>query len=89
MSVFDVGKTLRHDKSSGETGKIVELPGSPPAEIDKIVQQWRAIHLSGIIRWVTGVRSGSSGTQLASTCAVSVRLMPHSNAEVERVFSRE
>lgn len=62
-SVFDVGKTLRDDKSSGEIGKIVKLPGSSPAEIDKIVQQWRASRRSGIIpkiRRVTGMRFGSS-----------------------------
>lgn len=33
---------LKHNKSPGEIEKIAKLLGCSPAEIDKIVQQWRA-----------------------------------------------
>ena len=46
MSVFNVEETLKHNKSLGEIEKIAKLLGYSPAAIDKIVQQWRAIHLS-------------------------------------------
>ena len=46
MSVFNVEETLKHNKSLREIEKIVKLLGYSPAVIDKIVQQWRAIHLS-------------------------------------------
>ncbi|GLD74279.1 uncharacterized protein AKAME5_002560800 [Lates japonicus] len=44
MSVFNVEET--HNKSLGEIEKIAKLLGYSPAEIDKIVQQWCAIHPS-------------------------------------------
>ena len=41
ISVFNVEETLKHNKSPGEIEKIAKLLGYSPAEIDKIVQQWR------------------------------------------------
>ena len=46
MSVFNVEKTRKCSKSSGEMVKIAKLLGYAPEVINKIVQQWRAIHLS-------------------------------------------
>ena len=46
MSVFNVEETLKHNKSLEEIEKIAKLLGYSPAEIHKIVQQWRDIHLS-------------------------------------------
>lgn len=46
MSVFNVEETLKHNKSPREIEKIAKLFGYSPADIDKIAQQWHAIHLS-------------------------------------------
>ena len=46
MSVFNVEETLKHNKNLSEIEKIAKHFGYSTVEIDKIVQQWRAIHLS-------------------------------------------
>ncbi|KAL0195174.1 hypothetical protein M9458_008746, partial [Cirrhinus mrigala] len=99
MSVFNVEETLKHNKSPGEIGKIAKLLGYSPADIDKIVQQWRAIHLS---KWNETKNTMSFWSEIMkfrdaadinpfqelAMAAVSVLSLPHSNAEVERVFSQ-
>ena len=99
MSVFNVEETLKHNKSPAEITKIAKLLGYSPADIDKIVQQWRAIHLS---RWnetkntvgfwseIWKFRDAAdiNPFQELAMAAVSVLSLPHSNAEVERVFSQ-
>ncbi|CAL9702146.1 unnamed protein product [Knipowitschia caucasica] len=99
MSVFNVVETLKHNKSPAEIAKIAKLLGFSPADIDKIVQQWRAIHLS---RWnetnntvgfwseIWKFRDAAdiNPFQELAMAAVSVLSLPHSNAEVERVFSQ-
>lgn len=49
MSVFNVEETLKHNKSPREIEKIAKLFGYSPADIDKIAQQWCAIHLSKLV----------------------------------------
>lgn len=99
MSVFNVEETLKHNKSPGEIEKIAKLLGYSPAEIDKIVQQWRAIHLSkwnetkntlGFWSEIWKFRDAAdiNPFQELAMAAVSVLSLPHSNAEVERVFSQ-
>lgn len=46
MSVFNMEETLKHNKSLGEIEKIANLLGFSHEAIDKIVHQWRTIHLS-------------------------------------------
>lgn len=99
MSVFNVEKTLKHNKSLGETEKIAKLLGYSPTEIDKIVQQWRVIHLS---KWDETINTVGFWSEIRkfrdaadinpfqelAMAAVSVLSLPHSNAEVERLFSQ-
>ena len=99
MSVFNVEETLKHNKSPGEIEKIANLLGYSPAEIDKIVQQWRAIHLSkwnetkntlGFWSEIWKFRDAAdiNPFQELAMAAVSVLSLPLSNAEVGRVFSQ-
>ena len=45
MSWFIVGETLKHNKSLEGMTKLTSLLGYCPATIDKIINQWRLIHL--------------------------------------------
>ncbi|KAL0152560.1 hypothetical protein M9458_008748, partial [Cirrhinus mrigala] len=99
MSVFNVEETLKHNKSPGEIGKIAKLLGYSPADIDKIVQQWRAIHLS---KWNETKNTMSFWSEIMkfrdaadinpfqelAMAAVSVLSLPHSNAEMSVVKSK-
>ncbi len=97
--MFNVEKTLKHNKNLDEIQKIAKLLGYSPSQMDKIVQQWRVIHLR---RWnedrntvgfwseVYKFRDAAdiNPFQVLAMAAVSVLSLPHSNAEVERLFSQ-
>ncbi|KAI4813109.1 hypothetical protein KUCAC02_024457 [Chaenocephalus aceratus] len=99
MSVFNVEKTLNHSKSLGEIEKIAKLLGYSPADIDKIVQQWRSIHLRKwnetkntvgfwVEVWKFRDTADNNPFHELTMAAVSVLSLPHANAEVERLFSQ-
>ncbi|CAI5669915.1 unnamed protein product [Oreochromis niloticus] len=99
MSVFNVEETLKHNKSPGEIEKIAKLLGFSPEAIDKIVHQWCTIHLSKWNEtkntmdfwseiWKYRDAADINPFQELAMAAVSVLSLPHSNAEVERVFSQ-
>ena len=99
MSVFNVQETLKHNKSPAEMVTIAKLLGFSPEAIDKIVQQWRTIHLSVWTEkkntlsfwseiWRFRDAAGLNPFQELAMAAVAVLSLPHSNAEVERVFSQ-
>ena len=48
MALFSVKETLKHNKGTTEIIKVAELLGYQPQTIDKIVSQWRNVHL---FRW--------------------------------------
>ncbi|KAJ4934815.1 hypothetical protein JOQ06_007597 [Pogonophryne albipinna] len=99
MSIFNVEKTLNHSKSLGEIEKIAKLLGYSPADIDKIVQQWRSIQLRKwngtkntlgfwVEVWKFRDAADNNPFHELTMAAVSVLSLPHSNAEVERLFSQ-
>ena len=45
-ALFSVKETLKHNKGTTEIIKVAELLGYKHQTIDKIVSQWRNIHLS-------------------------------------------
>ncbi|KAL6484562.1 hypothetical protein MHYP_G00066070 [Metynnis hypsauchen] len=99
MSVFNVEETLKRNKSLREIENIAKLIGYSPADIDKIVQQCRAIHLSkwnetkntvGFWSEIWKFRDAADNNpfQELAMAAVSVLSLPQSKAEVERLFSQ-
>ncbi|KAL7382723.1 hypothetical protein ABVT39_026993 [Epinephelus coioides] len=99
MSVFNVEETLKHNKSLGEIEKIAKLLAYSPPDIDRIVQQWCVIHLRkwnetkntvGFWSEIWKFRDAADVNpfQELAMAAVSVLSLPHSNAEVERLFSQ-
>lgn len=99
MSLFNVVETLNHKKSLTDMAKFANLLGYCPATIDKIINQWRSIHLqkweettNTLAFWAEVMKNRDSAginpyEDLASA-AVSVLSLPHPNAEVERLFSQ-
>ncbi|XP_031733330.1 uncharacterized protein LOC116399955 [Anarrhichthys ocellatus] len=99
MALFSVKDTLNHNKGTTEIIKVAELLGYHPQTIDKIVSQWRIIHL---FRWdstentvefwseVKHYRDTSGSNPFEELCkaALAALSLPHSNAEVERLFSQ-
>ena len=99
MSIFSVGDALKPQKSFGEMEKIATLLGYSPTDTDKIIQQWRVIHLSKWNEiqdtvgfwsdvWQFRDAAGINPFKELAMAAVSVLSLPHSNAEIERVFSQ-
>lgn len=78
---------------------VAELLGYQPQTIDKIISQWRNIHL---LRWESTENtiefwsevynyidaSGSKPFEELCKAALAALSLPHSNAEVERLFSQ-
>lgn len=98
MSLFNVRETLKHNKSLTQMTKLAGL-GYCPATTDKIINQWRSIHLqkwgkmTNTVAFCAEVKkyrdsAGINPYEDLASAAVSVLLIPHSNAEVERLFSQ-
>lgn len=99
MSLFSVGETLKHNKSLTQMTKLADLLGYCPATIDKMINQWRSIHLqkwgeitNTVAFWAEVKQfrdsAGMNPYEDLASAAVSVLSLPHSNAEVERLFSQ-
>jgi hypothetical protein len=96
MALFSVKETLKHNKGTTEIIKVAELLGYQPQTIDKIVSQWRKIHL---FRWdstentvefwseVNNYTDSSGSNPFEKLCKAALSLL-HSNEEVERLFSQ-
>jgi hypothetical protein len=97
MSMFSVEKCLNPMKAS--IVELAELMGCSPSEIDKIVNQWNNIH---IVNWSSKANTYDFWTEVLSyrdasgmnpyrevaDLATKLLVLPHSNAEVERLFSQ-
>jgi hypothetical protein len=97
MSMFSVENCLNPMKAS--IVEIAELMGCSPSEIDKIVNQWNNIH---IVNWSAKTDTYDFWTEVLShrdasgmnpyrevdDLATKLLVLPHSNAEVERLFSQ-
>ncbi|KAK3892454.1 hypothetical protein Pcinc_003687 [Petrolisthes cinctipes] len=97
MFLFAVDECLRVVKEP--IVEIAELLGYDPEQIDRIDNQWRNLT---IVQWVettstakfwievNGYKDASGVNPYPELCelAISVLSLPHSNAEVERLFSQ-
>ena len=98
MALFSVKETLKHNKGTTEIIKVAELLGYHPQTIDKIVSQWRNVHL---FRWdstentvqfwneVNNYTDSSGSNPFEELCkaALAALSLLHSNAEVERLIN--
>jgi hypothetical protein len=98
MSLFSVEETLKHNKGR-EIIQVAELLGFSAERIDRILSQWNNIHLQKWIItsdtvqfWAEVLKfSNAAGENpYADLCdlAITVLSLPHSNAQIERVFSQ-
>ncbi|XP_055734319.1 uncharacterized protein LOC129821080 [Salvelinus fontinalis] len=99
LALFSVKETLKHNKGTTEIIKVAELLGYQLQTIDKIVSQWRNIHL---FRWDSTENtvefwsevnnytdsSGSNPFEELFKAALAALSLPHSNAEVQWLFSQ-
>lgn len=97
MSLFSVEECLRVVKEP--VTEIAEVLGYLPERIDKIDSQWRNLT---IVRWQETTSTVKFWTEVADykdakgvnsfhdicEMAISILSLPHSNAEVERLFSQ-
>lgn len=98
MSLLSEEETLKQSKDTSIIDLAKEM-GIPDEKIDKILQQWQSIHfvdwspLNGdpISFWakVAAYKNAGGMNSFQDLCdfATAVLSLPHSNAEVERVFS--
>lgn len=98
MTILSVKETLKKDKSVLPIVKLAEVFGVQPEEIDKILTQYRHI---GNQNWenkedsvkfwcevlVHKDAAGNKPYQELGNLAKIILSLPHSNADVERVFS--
>ncbi|RXM28392.1 hypothetical protein EOD39_9831 [Acipenser ruthenus] len=97
MSALSVGEALRHTKKP--ITELAEMFMTSPEEINQIEIQWRNIHH---IQWehvdntekfwceVESYRDATGDKPFKELCnlALTILTLPHSNAQVERVFSQ-
>ncbi|MGH0137865.1 UNVERIFIED_CONTAM: hypothetical protein FKN15_067983 [Acipenser sinensis] len=97
MSALSVGEALRHTKKP--ITELAEMFMTSPEEINQIEIQWRNIHH---IQWehvdntekfwceVESYRNATGDKPFKELCnlALTILTLPHSNAQVERVFSQ-
>ncbi|XP_077399768.1 uncharacterized protein LOC144034693 [Vanacampus margaritifer] len=100
MALFGVEETLlKHREGTAEVIQVAELLGYEPGTIVKIVSQWRNIHLvkwdstETTIQFWSQVKNytdstGANPFQELCNAALAALSLPHSNAEVARLFSR-
>lgn len=98
MSLLSEEETLKQSKDTSIIDLAKEM-GIPDEKIDKLLQQWQSIHfvdwspLNGdpISFWakVAAYKNAGGMNSFQDLCdfATAVLSLPHSNAEVERVFS--
>ncbi|XP_077357277.1 uncharacterized protein LOC144004157 [Festucalex cinctus] len=100
IALFSVEETLlQHREGTAEMIQVAELLGYEPETIVKIVSQWRNVHL---VKWgstETTIQlwsqvnnytdsSGANPFQELCNAALAALSLPHSNAEVARLFGQ-
>lgn len=97
-SCLSVTKILKPTRSLQEIVHLCESFGYAPEEIDKIVEQWRTIilqewvHKGDTVKFWSEVKDSKDASSTSPykeifSLAMKVFSLPHSNADIERVFS--